>query len=64
MIKRKKNKTYKLLFLSLLILFLVALVTAFIFYKNRQLIPKVKIVRGKELNLRHFQTGLEPVYPN
>lgn len=32
-------------------------------YKHRHLIPKVKIVRGKELNLRHFQTGLEPVYP-
>jgi tryptophanase len=33
-------------------------------YNNRHLIPKVKITRGKELNLRHFQTGLEPIYPN
>ena len=31
-------------------------------YKCRHSIPKVKIVRGKELNLRHFQTGLEPIY--
>ena len=31
-------------------------------YKNREKIPKVKISRGAELRLRHFQTGLQPVY--
>jgi tryptophanase len=31
-------------------------------YINRDKIPKVKISRGAELRLRHFQTGLEPVY--
>ena len=31
-------------------------------YKNRDKIPKVKITRGAELRLRHFQTGLKPVY--
>ncbi|MFX1454382.1 MAG: tryptophanase [Promethearchaeota archaeon] len=31
-------------------------------YKNRDRIPKVKISRGAELRLRHFQTGLQPVY--
>ncbi len=31
-------------------------------YKNRDKIPKVKISRGAELRLRHFQTGLQPVY--
>lgn len=30
-------------------------------YKNRTAIPKVRISRGKELRLRHFQTGLEPI---
>ncbi|MFW6343190.1 MAG: tryptophanase [Sediminispirochaetaceae bacterium] len=30
-------------------------------YENRKSIPKVRISRGKELRLRHFQTGLEPV---
>ena len=31
-------------------------------YINRDKIPKVKIVRGKNLKLRHFQSGLEPIY--
>jgi tryptophanase len=31
-------------------------------YKNRSKIPKVKITRGAHLNLRHFQTGLMPIY--
>jgi tryptophanase len=31
-------------------------------YRNREKIPKVKISRGAELRLRHFQTGLQPVY--
>ena len=31
-------------------------------YRNRESIPKVRITRGAELRLRHFQTGLEPVY--
>ena len=31
-------------------------------YNNREKIPKVKISRGAELRLRHFQTGLQPVY--
>ncbi|MHA2039292.1 MAG: tryptophanase, partial [Promethearchaeota archaeon] len=31
-------------------------------YKNRDQIPKVEISRGAELRLRHFQTGLQPVY--
>jgi tryptophanase len=31
-------------------------------YKNKDIIPKVKISRGAELRLRHFQTGLQPVY--
>ncbi len=31
-------------------------------YKNRDMIPKVKISRGAELRLRHFQTGLQPIY--
>ncbi|MFW9880452.1 MAG: tryptophanase, partial [Candidatus Thorarchaeota archaeon] len=30
-------------------------------YKNRDKIPKVKISRGAELRLRHFQTGLQPI---
>ncbi|MBF0407989.1 MAG: tryptophanase [Candidatus Riflebacteria bacterium] len=32
-------------------------------YKNKHLIPKVRISRGAELHLRHFQSGLQPVYP-
>ncbi|MHA1775916.1 MAG: tryptophanase [Promethearchaeia archaeon] len=31
-------------------------------YKNKHIIPKVRISRGRELSLRHFQSGLEPVY--
>ena len=31
-------------------------------YRNRESIPKVRITRGAELRLRHFQTGLKPVY--
>lgn len=31
-------------------------------YRNRDKIPKVEITRGAELRLRHFQTGLKPVY--
>ncbi len=31
-------------------------------YKNRDKIPKVKISRGATLRLRHFQTGLQPIY--
>ena len=31
-------------------------------YKNKDEIPKVKIFRGAELRLRHFQTGLQPIY--
>jgi len=31
-------------------------------YNNRENIPKVKISRGAELRLRHFQTGLQPIY--
>lgn len=33
-------------------------------YKNKELVPKVRISRGKKLSLRHFQTGLEPIYKN
>ncbi|MFW9969269.1 MAG: tryptophanase [Candidatus Odinarchaeota archaeon] len=33
-------------------------------YKNKDKIPKVKISRGAELRLRHFQTGLQPIYKN
>ncbi|MBN2155735.1 MAG: tryptophanase [Candidatus Lokiarchaeota archaeon] len=29
-------------------------------YKNREKIPKVEIARGRNLPLRHFQTGLKP----
>ena len=32
-------------------------------YKNRALIPKVKVSRGAKLRLRHFQSGLLPIYP-
>ncbi|MFX0031683.1 MAG: tryptophanase [Promethearchaeota archaeon] len=31
-------------------------------YKNRDKIPKVRISRGAELKLRHFQSGLQPIY--
>ncbi len=31
-------------------------------YQNRKYIPKVRIKRGAELRLRHFQSGLEPIY--
>ncbi len=31
-------------------------------FNHKESIPKVRISRGKELSLRHFQTGLEPVY--
>ncbi|UCD02534.1 MAG: tryptophanase [Promethearchaeota archaeon] len=31
-------------------------------FQNKEKIPKVKISRGKELRLRHFQTGLQPIY--
>ena len=31
-------------------------------YKNKEKIPKVKISRGAKLRLRHFQSGLQPVY--
>ena len=34
-----------------------------LFY-NKEKIPKVKISRGAELRLRHFQTGLQPIYKN
>jgi tryptophanase len=32
-------------------------------YRNREQIPKIRIKRGADLKLRHFQTGLEPIYP-
>ncbi len=31
-------------------------------YKNRDQIPKVRVSRGAKLRLRHFQSGLQPVY--
>jgi len=31
-------------------------------YHNRASIPKVEISRGAELRLRHFQSGLKPIY--
>jgi tryptophanase len=31
-------------------------------YKNKYIIPKVKIIRGAELRLRHFQSGIQPIY--
>lgn len=31
-------------------------------YHHKEKIPKVRISRGAELRLRHFQTGLEPIY--
>jgi tryptophanase len=30
-------------------------------YRNRQRIPKMRITRGRDLRLRHFQAGLQPV---
>lgn len=30
-------------------------------YRDRESIPNIRIARGKQLSLRHFQTGLEPV---
>ncbi|MFX1388435.1 MAG: tryptophanase [Promethearchaeota archaeon] len=33
-------------------------------YRHKKIIPKVKISRGAELRLRHFQTGLQPIYRN
>jgi tryptophanase len=31
-------------------------------HRNKERIPRVEIVRGKELSLRHFQCGLKPIY--
>jgi len=31
-------------------------------YNNKDKIPKVNVSRGAELRLRHFQTGLQPIY--
>lgn len=31
-------------------------------YRNRDIIPKMRITRGAQLRLRHFQAALEPVY--
>jgi len=31
-------------------------------YQNKEKIPRVKISRGAKLRLRHFQSGLQPVY--
>ncbi len=31
-------------------------------YLNREKIPKVKVSRGANLRLRHFQSGLQPIY--
>jgi tryptophanase len=31
-------------------------------YNNKEKIPKVNVSRGSELRLRHFQTGLQPIY--
>ncbi|TXT59972.1 MAG: Tryptophanase [Promethearchaeota archaeon] len=31
-------------------------------YKHRDAIPKVEVSRGKNLRLRHFQSGLKPIY--
>jgi tryptophanase len=33
-------------------------------YKNKDKIPKVKVSRGSKLRLRHFQSGLQPIYTN
>ena len=31
-------------------------------HRNRGEIPRVEVVRGRELRLRHFQSGLRPIY--
>jgi tryptophanase len=31
-------------------------------YRKKEDIPRVEIVSGKELRLRHFQSGLKPIY--
>jgi tryptophanase len=31
-------------------------------FKNKSKIPKVEVIRGKELRLRHFQSGLKPIF--
>ena len=31
-------------------------------HRNRGEIPRVEVVRGRELHLRHFQSGLRPTY--
>ena len=31
-------------------------------YKHRDHIPKMRIARGETLRLRHFQSGLVPIY--
>jgi len=31
-------------------------------YRNREKIPKVRVSRGANLRLRHFQSGLQPIY--
>ena len=31
-------------------------------YENRENIPKVEVSRGANLRLRHFQSGLQPIY--
>jgi tryptophanase len=33
-------------------------------HRNRDKIPKVKVSRGSDLRLRHFQSGLLPIYTN
>ncbi|MFX0076391.1 MAG: tryptophanase [Candidatus Hermodarchaeota archaeon] len=33
-------------------------------YNNREKIPKVQVSRGANLRLRHFQSGLQPIYIN
>jgi tryptophanase len=33
-------------------------------YHNKDKIPKVKVSRGINLRLRHFQSGLLPIYTN
>jgi tryptophanase len=33
-------------------------------YYNRHMIPNVAITRGKDMNLRHFSSGLKPVPAN
>jgi len=31
-------------------------------YRNREKIPKIRVSRGADLKLRHFQSGLQPIY--